>query len=83
MSCHPQASFLDTNYRDHTGWETSSISSGSNAGPSTADETRHVDGSLRPTNWFLRDAAGEQGFCEAQSQTYLINEEHEMNGSPG
>jgi len=47
-----KASFLDTNYRDHTGWETSSISSGSNAGPSTADETRHVDGSLRPTNWF-------------------------------
>ena len=24
-----------------------------------------------------------KGFCEAQSQTYLINEEHEMNGSPG
>ena len=48
----PQASFLDTNYRDHTVWETSSISSGSNAGPNVVGETRQVDAALRPTNWF-------------------------------
>ena len=46
----PQASFLDTNYRDHTVWETSSISSGSNAGPNVVGETRQVDAPLRPTN---------------------------------
>ena len=46
-----QASFLVRNYREDTGWETSSASSGSGAGPSASGDVREVPDAFKKTNW--------------------------------